>query len=104
LGLEGGPSNRDAVGAAVCVVAGGRRRYGWRLGGGSYQSASDPRLHFGVGTVERIDSVEVTWPSGKVSRYHRLAADTGYLLRECDDAPHRLAGFPEGHPDSGTRP
>ena len=104
LGLEGGPSNRDAVGAAVCVVAGGRRRYSWRLGGGSYQSASDPRLHFGLGTVNQIESVEVTWPSGKVGRFQHLAVDSGYLLREADDHPHHLSGFPADHPDSGTRP
>ena len=47
--LEGTASNRDGVGAAVVVAAGGRRLTAARAGGGSYQSAGDPRLHFGLG-------------------------------------------------------
>src|SRR5262249_38955842 len=42
--LEGTRSNRDAVGARVTITSGGRRRMSERTGGGSYQSASDPRL------------------------------------------------------------
>ena len=66
LRLEGRGSNRDAIGARVAVVAGGRRLVAWRTGGGSYQSAGDPRLHFGLGDAPGAESVEVTWPSGHV--------------------------------------
>ena len=52
LRLEGKTSNRDAVGARLTVVAGGRRQVAWRFGGGSYQSASDPRLHIGLGDAD----------------------------------------------------
>src|SRR5690606_25771391 len=54
FGLEGTGSNRDGVGARIAVTAGGRTRVGWRHGGGSYQSAGDPRLHFGLGEAARI--------------------------------------------------
>ncbi len=95
LRLEGrGRSNRDAVGARVVVSAGGRRHFGWRTGGGSYQSAADPRLHFGLGQAVRVDSLEVTWPSGKVERFADLAVDCGHLLREGDALPQELAGYP----------
>ena len=104
LRLEGSSSNRDAVGARVTVVAGGRRFSDWRMGGGSYQSASDPRLHFGLGAIDRIETLEVTWPSGKVGRFQNLAADSGYLLREGDDRPRRLAGFPADHLNLKPRP
>jgi hypothetical protein len=93
IGLEGTASNRDAVGARVTVTAGGRSRTGWRVGGGSYQSASDPRLHFGLGTADRVDRVEVAWPSGRVDRFGPLGADSGYALREGDREPGTLAGF-----------
>ena len=99
--LEGSSSNRDAVGARVVVDAGGRRRFAWRIGGGSFQSASDPRLHFGLGSTDRVKEVEVTWPSGKVDRYRDLAPDAGYLLREGDREPHPLAGFTPAHSRRG---
>jgi tetratricopeptide (TPR) repeat protein len=91
--LEGTKSNRDGVGAAVAIAAGGRRQVAWRVGGGSFQSAGDSRLHFGLGPSDRVESVEVSWPSGKVDHYGKLAADRGYVLREGDASPRRLEGF-----------
>jgi hypothetical protein len=93
LRLEGRASNRDAVGARVAVVAGGRRRVAYRVGGGSYQSASDPRLHFGLGTADRVDLIEIVWPSGRVDRHRDLRSNAGYLIGERDDSPRPLAGF-----------
>jgi hypothetical protein len=100
LRLEGRKSNRDAVGAKVALVAGGRRRAAQRVGGGSYQSASDSRIHFGLGPSDRIEEIEVTWPGGSVNRYRQLQADTGYLLREGEDKPMPLDGFPRKTPQS----
>jgi tetratricopeptide (TPR) repeat protein len=91
--LEGTASNRDAVGARVSLEAGGRRPVAVRLGGGSYQSASDPRLHFGLGPATRVDALEVRWPSGRIDRYRDLAADTGYLLLEGRSKPRPLPGW-----------
>jgi hypothetical protein len=93
LRLEGTRSSRDAVGARVVVSARGWRWTSWRVGGGSFQSASDPRLHFGLGDVDRVERVEVTWPSGQVDRFGPLAPDTGYLLREGNATPSPLTGF-----------
>ncbi|MDX2035290.1 MAG: FG-GAP-like repeat-containing protein [Isosphaeraceae bacterium] len=78
--LVGTRSNRDAVGARVTIRAGGRSAVAWRTGGGSYQSAGDPRIHFGLGTLESVDEAEIRWPSGAVQtirnpgvgRYHRI--------------------------------
>ena len=93
LALEGTNSNRDAVGARVAVAASGRTQVSMRLGGGSYLSASDPRLHFGLGPARIVERVEVTWPSGRRDCFSGLSADTGYRLREGDPAPKPLAGF-----------
>jgi enediyne biosynthesis protein E4 len=91
--LEGTSSNRDAVGARVVVESGKRRLVAWRTGGGSYQSASDSRLQFGLGTADSVDSVEVTWPSGRVDRYNGLEPGRGYRLREGDPFSKALPGF-----------
>jgi len=80
--LIGTQSNRDGVGARVTIACGGRRLMAERTGGGSYQSASDPRLHFGLGTFRQIESVEVRWPSGQVDHHEGLIADREYRLRE----------------------
>jgi predicted Zn-dependent protease len=93
LRLEGTTSNRDAVGASVTVHCGTRRWLATRFGGGSYQSASDSRFHFGIGPSTIVNQVEVRWPTGKVDRYSNLRADTGYRLREGDPVAAPLAGF-----------
>ncbi len=87
--LEGTRSNRDAVGAVVTVTAGGRSRRAWRYGGGSYQSASDPRVHFGL-DGNTVEQVEVHWPSGQIDRFGALKIDRGYRLREGDTTPTPL--------------
>jgi enediyne biosynthesis protein E4 len=83
----------------VTITAGGRRQVAWRIGGGSYQSAGDPRLHFGLGEADRVERVEVLWPSGRVDRHDGLPAGTGYRLREGDGKAYPLAGWP-GRPAS----
>jgi hypothetical protein len=80
--LGGTKSNRDGVGARITIVYAGRRLMSERIGGGSYQSASDPRLHFGLGTSVEVESVEVRWPSGQVDHHEGLIADREYRLVE----------------------
>ena len=91
--LEGTTSNRDAIGARVAVEAGGDRQVAHRFGGGSYQSAGDPRLHFGIGAEPKVDRVEVRWPSGRVDRHEAIDADRAILVREADPAVRPLRGW-----------
>ena len=93
LRLEGTHSARDAVGARVVVTSAGRRQSAWRFGGGSYLSASDPRLHFGLGGHDRAEFVDVSWPSGHTDHFKDLKADAGYLLREGQSVPQPLVGY-----------
>jgi enediyne biosynthesis protein E4 len=93
--LEGCGSNRDGIGAKVAVTAGGRRSVAQRVGGGSFQSVSDPRMHFGMGGADRVESIEIVWPSGRSSRFRDLKADNGYLLLEGALEPSPLNGFPQ---------
>ena len=93
LGLAGVESNRDGVGAEIVVETGKTRRYFARFGGGSYQSASDPRIHVGLGDAAEINAVEIRWPSGNTSRYDHLKGDAGYLVREGAAVLEPLPGF-----------
>jgi lipopolysaccharide biosynthesis regulator YciM len=96
LMLEGTTSNRDAVGARVTLTCGGRTQIATRLGGGSYLSASDPRIHFGLGKARQVDRVEIRWPSGRIDGYDNLAADAAYRLREGEPDPRPLPEFQAG--------
>jgi len=48
----------------------------------SYQSAQDPRLHFGLGHRSTIDGVEITWPSGIVTKLSNLKSDQIVAVKE----------------------
>jgi hypothetical protein len=96
--LEGTKSNRDAVGAVVTIEAGGRRQLATRFGGGSYQSARDPRVYFGIGSATKVESVEIRWPSGDIDRLSNLGADAGYRLREGTGVAERIKAFRSEEP------
>jgi tetratricopeptide (TPR) repeat protein len=82
VALVGTRSNRDAVGARVIVRAAGRELIRERQGGGSYLSAHDPRLHFGLGPAPRVERLEVRWPSGSRDVLFDVAADRAITLVE----------------------
>ncbi|MFQ5638441.1 MAG: CRTAC1 family protein [bacterium] len=63
--LVGSASNRDGVGAKVKVIADGREQVAQKKSSSGYLSQNDPRLHFGLGKSEKVDKIEIVWPSGK---------------------------------------
>jgi hypothetical protein len=63
--LIGTASNRSAIGATVTATAGGRLFTRSVKAAESYLSVNDPRVLIGLGPAERLDSVEVRWPSGR---------------------------------------
>jgi hypothetical protein len=78
----GRTSNRDGIGAAVRIEAGGRAQVRELRSGYSYLTTNDLRLHFGLGAAARIDRLHVRWPSGLVESLSDLPADELVLLRE----------------------
>ena len=80
--LAGTKSNRLALNARIKIVAGGVTQTDEIHSGGSYLSQNDLRVHFGLGDVKKIDSVEIRWPSGKVESLGPLTADQYYSVLE----------------------
>ena len=79
--LEGTKSNRSAIGSRVVVHYGGKVQARCRMSQSSFLSSSDPRLHFGLGTVTTAD-VEVFWPSGTRDKFSGIPADQLITVRE----------------------
>ncbi len=65
LELHGVASNRDGVGARVELTAGGRTLTRVVEAGSGYASQSEHVLHFGLGGAERVERLEIAWPSGR---------------------------------------
>jgi hypothetical protein len=75
-------SNRLALNARIRATAGDLVQLGEVVSGGSYLSQNDLRIHFGLGSHERIDRAEVWWPDGTKELLTNLTADQFYGLRE----------------------
>ncbi len=74
LDLEGTRSNRDGIGARVRLgLLSGRTLYEHVTTANGIYSASDKRVHFGLGTEKSIAYVEIAWPSGTVQRVEHPA-------------------------------
>jgi enediyne biosynthesis protein E4 len=80
--LAGTKSNRLALNARIKIVAGGVTQTEEIHSGGSYLSQNDLRVHFGLGTAQKIDSVEIHWPSGKVETLPSMPGDQFYSVLE----------------------
>ncbi|HWZ96755.1 MAG TPA: CRTAC1 family protein [Candidatus Dormibacteraeota bacterium] len=80
--LQGTKSNRLAIGARVKIVAGRMTQTEEIHSGGSYLSQNDLRVHFGLNTATKIESVEIRWPSGKIEQLKNVDADKYYAVLE----------------------
>jgi enediyne biosynthesis protein E4 len=80
--LIGTKSNRDGIGAALKLSSQGAVQVDQAKGGMSYMSASDPRIHFGLGSRTKIDSLQITWPSGQVDKLTKVPVDSIIAVKE----------------------
>ena len=78
----GAVSNRDGFGARVQVKAGGVVQNAEVRANSGFESASDPRLHFGLGAASEIDGITVRWPSGKVDEIGHEPSDQELIIEE----------------------
>ena len=79
--MVGVKSNRSAIGARVVAYYGGKRQAQEVMSQSSFYSASDFRLHFGLGSAKTA-KLEVRWPSGLKQSFPDVAANRILTLRE----------------------
>jgi hypothetical protein len=79
----GTKSNRDGIGARLKLIGeSGKPQYGFVSTAGSYLSASDKRVHFGLGADVSARLLEIAWPSGTVQHIENIKADQVLVVRE----------------------
>jgi hypothetical protein len=75
VNLLGRAHNRDAIGARLTAHVGRRSFAREIVGGGSYISANDLQIHVGLGPADKVDRLEVRWPSGKIETRRNILAN-----------------------------
>lgn len=80
--LIGTKPNRDGVGSSLKLTSEEFVEVEQSKGGMGYMSASDPRIHFGLGKRTKIESLEITWPGGQVDRLTNVPVDKIIAVKE----------------------
>jgi hypothetical protein len=83
--LRGTRSNSDAIGARVTIQADGRRQTREITRTASFAGSMQPVAHFGLGSSNHLEWLEVRWPSGAKTRLEDLGLDQLLVLVEPDD-------------------
>ena len=107
--LKGSGTNTGGIGAKVIVKQGGTGGTGGKDGNvqmleqfptRGFQSSVDPRLHFGLGSAQQVDSLIVMWPDRRRQVLTGVAADRTVTLSQRDatlpspiPTPHSLTPF-----------
>jgi hypothetical protein len=85
-----GKDNRDVAGSTIVVKGTTRTVTRFVKGGGSYLSASDRRLIFGLGTTDKVERVTVKWSWGAEQTWDNLEPGSYWELREGEPAANRV--------------
>jgi len=86
--LIGTKSNRSGIGARVSCAATfpgenkPHRQIDEVRSGGGYFSQSDLRVHFGLGKAQKVDLIEIRWPSGQVDTVKDVVANQLVTVKE----------------------
>jgi len=73
--LNGSESNRNAVGSQVTIRSGGHLYFQELYPMRGSMSSVDPRLHFGLGALNTIDTLEIIWPDGRITTRINIPSD-----------------------------
>lgn len=78
----GTESNRAGIGTRIRVVTGTLSQIEGIKSGSGYLSQNDLRAHFGLGRYDRVDLVEITWPSGLREQRENIPSNRLLIVTE----------------------
>ncbi len=96
--LEGGEKNPTGLGAKVTIHCGAEMQYHEFKNVRGYLSSTEPIVHFGIGTNEKIDKVNVEWLDGTVNRMENVKANEFITIKKLDAIPIKKARQKEAPP------
>jgi hypothetical protein len=85
--LIGNQSNRDGLGARVQLTSGATTQLQVKQGPSHYMCQDNTPLHFGLGASDVADSIQVTWPSGRVQTLENIPAGQTLVIAEVIPLP-----------------
>jgi hypothetical protein len=97
VSLRGRESNRLGVGARLRAVVNGRQLVREMFPVNSYRSEMPNLVHFGLGDAERVDRLEIRWPSGKSQVLTDLPADAHIVVDEGKEGAAAVETVVPGH-------
>ena len=79
-----GELQRRGIGAKLTLTARGQKQHTYHTPYRGYMSTMDDRVHFGLGTALRVDTLEVVWPDGRYQLLTNVDADRLLIVKEAD--------------------
>lgn len=80
--FNGDNKNTFGIGAKVFIKTASTNQYQEQYTNRGFQSSVDPVMHIGLGKDTVIQSLKVIWPSGKISLFTNIKADTLVVINE----------------------
>jgi hypothetical protein len=96
--LEGPPTNRQAIGTAVTVYAGGRLQHFEQQVARGYLSSVEGIIHAGLGDATHADSIRVRWPDGRVTHLQQVQANQVLTITYDPTSPLDTTAAKSGRP------
>lgn len=82
LDLIGVSSNRDGIGSRIKITSGSEIQTAQKKSTTGYLSQNEPRVHFGLGSANAIDKIEIKWPSGQYQILEDVKANQIVEIKE----------------------
>ncbi|WP_276167053.1 FG-GAP-like repeat-containing protein [Zobellia alginiliquefaciens] len=95
LKLKGDQANTFGIGAKVRLVADGKNQYQEMMPSRGYLSSVEPIIHFGLGSVKEVDTLQINWASGKEQILVKLKANQLVEVLESQATDSRVDLVPE---------
>jgi enediyne biosynthesis protein E4 len=96
LSLEGEGKNRYGIGSKATVYYNGTLSYQEQMPMRGFESTVDTRLNFGLGKCEKIDSVIVQWPDGRITKLRDVKPNQHFILKQSEAIDNRQWAISNG--------